>query len=160
MKWGVLDLGNFRALRPLTILLVALCVHWVAEEMTVSVLVDVTTGALCGGTEKSCPEAIYLTGIQQTVSGKYKRCDFGSSQIELLLFLTWVLDFEKVVGIFKMVMLPLLGQLADEYGRKPLLLITMSTSVIPFGLSFFNDILELDIGSKCLREFGLLILLL
>lgn len=42
----------------------------------------------------------------------------------------------QLVGMFKMVVLPLLGQLADEYGRKPMLLLTLSTLIFPFGNTY------------------------
>lgn len=35
-----------------------------------------------------------------------------------------------------MVVLPVLGQLADEYGRKKLLMFTVSTTIFPFGMFF------------------------
>ncbi|KAL3520875.1 hypothetical protein ACH5RR_019024 [Cinchona calisaya] len=99
---------NKREVKLLVHLMLPLCVHFVAEEMTKSVLVDVTTGALCPG-QSTCQEAIYLNGLQQTT-----------------------------VGILKMVVLPVLGQLSDDYGRKPLLLFTFSTDIVPFILLAIN----------------------
>ncbi|KAK6933534.1 hypothetical protein RJ641_036428 [Dillenia turbinata] len=43
-------------------------------------------------------------------------------------------------------MLPLLGQLADDYGHKPLLLITVSATMFPFGMipesNLFNTLVS------------------
>ncbi|XP_010681370.2 uncharacterized protein LOC104896328 [Beta vulgaris subsp. vulgaris] len=118
---------GMKELRPLMSLLFPLCVHWIAEEMTVSVLVDVTTRALCPA-QTTCSEAIYLNGVQQTV-----------------------------VGIFKMVVLPLLGQLADEYGRKPLLIITLSTTILPFTLLAIEQSREFVYAYYFLRTISYII---
>ncbi|KAF8008978.1 hypothetical protein BT93_J0075 [Corymbia citriodora subsp. variegata] len=101
--------GGLRGLRPLVHLLIPLCIHWIAEEMTVSVLVDVLIDALCTG-DTTCSEVIYFNGLQQTI-----------------------------VGVFKMFSIPILGQLADEYGRKPVLLVIISTSVFPFAMLAWNQ---------------------
>lgn len=47
-----------------------------------------------------------------------------------------------------MVVLPLLGQLSDERGRKPLLLVTMSTTIFSFGTSPTNCFFSFYSSSK------------
>ncbi|XP_027364409.1 hippocampus abundant transcript-like protein 1 [Abrus precatorius] len=123
MSWW----SGLRELKPLLHLLLPLSIHWVAEEMTVSVLVDVTTSALCPG-ESTCSKAIYINGLQQTIA-----------------------------GIFKMVVLPLLGQLSDEHGRKPLLLITMSTTIISFALLAWHQSEEFVYAYYVLRTISYII---
>ncbi|KAG2669444.1 hypothetical protein I3760_14G034800 [Carya illinoinensis] len=121
MAWKKTGVGE---IRPMLHLLMPLCIHWVAEEMTVSVLVDVVTRALCPD-ESTCTQAIYINGLQQTI-----------------------------VGIFKMVILPLLGQLADEHGRKPVLLLTISTSIFPFALLAWNQSKEFVYAYYVLRTIS------
>jgi len=57
-------------LYPVRHLMVALFIHWVAEQMSVSVLVNITMEALCPRSN-SCSEVIYLTVAQETVCLNY-----------------------------------------------------------------------------------------
>ncbi|XP_039823649.1 hippocampus abundant transcript-like protein 1 isoform X2 [Panicum virgatum] len=116
------------AVRPLLHLLVGLVLYEVAEEMVVPALVDKVTDALCPDHGRKCPEAIYLTGIQASVG-----------------------------AIFKIIGFPLMGQLADEYGRKPILLLTASASIIPFAVLAWNDSRTVVYVYLILRTFSFLI---
>ncbi|KAJ8557606.1 hypothetical protein K7X08_003231 [Anisodus acutangulus] len=59
--------GNVCISTPALHLLVPLCIYWSAEEMSVSVIADITTNALCPA-KSTCSQAIYLNGLQQMVS--------------------------------------------------------------------------------------------
>ncbi|PSS19840.1 Hippocampus abundant transcript 1 protein [Actinidia chinensis var. chinensis] len=69
--------------------------------MVIPAITDVTMSALCPG-EDECSLAIYLTGIQQAI-----------------------------IGLGTLVMMPLIGNLSDTYGRKAMLTIPMSLTIIP-----------------------------
>ncbi|KAK3118404.1 hypothetical protein QOZ80_9BG0698560 [Eleusine coracana subsp. coracana] len=115
-------------MRPVLHLLVGLVLYGVAEEMIVPAFVDKVTSALCPADGRSCPEAIYLTGLESSVG-----------------------------GIFKIIGFPLMGQLADEYGRKPVVLLTASTSIIPFAVLAWNNSRTGVYAYLILRAFSFLL---
>ncbi|KAK1419721.1 hypothetical protein QVD17_29004 [Tagetes erecta] len=72
-----------------------------ANYMVVPAILDVTMAALCPG-EDECSLAIYLTGLHQAITG------MGS-----------------------LVMMPLIGNLSDNYGRKIMLTLPMLLTTLP-----------------------------
>uniref|UniRef100_A0A5B6YGE7 Putative hippocampus abundant transcript-like protein 1 n=1 Tax=Davidia involucrata TaxID=16924 RepID=A0A5B6YGE7_DAVIN len=72
-----------------------------AAIMVIPAITDVTMSAVCPGKDE-CSLAIYLSGFQQAI-----------------------------VGLGTVVMMPLIGNLSDVYGRKALLTLPLTISIIP-----------------------------
>ncbi|KAL6511904.1 hypothetical protein OROGR_021501 [Orobanche gracilis] len=72
-----------------------------ANFMVVPAITDITLAALCPGKDK-CALAIYLSGAQQAM-----------------------------IGLGSLVVMPLVGNLSDTYGRKVMLTVPMTLSVFP-----------------------------
>lgn len=89
-------------------LLFAIFLHCVATFMVVPPLTDITMAALCPGVDE-CDQAIYLTGLEHMISG---------------------------IGI--MLAAPIIGVLSDQYGRKALLMIPMTVTIVPIGVLAYS----------------------
>ncbi|KAL5706381.1 hypothetical protein ACHQM5_024558 [Ranunculus cassubicifolius] len=85
-------------------LFVTVFLHSFAVFMVIPAITDVTMTALCPGKDE-CSVAIYLTGFQQAITG------LGS-----------------------LVMMPVIGNLSDTYGRKALLTLPMALTVVPLAI--------------------------
>ncbi|GLT42970.1 hypothetical protein SLA2020_169470 [Shorea laevis] len=79
-----------------------------ANFMVVPAITDVTMAAVCPGKDE-CSLAIYLTGFQQAI-----------------------------MGVGTMVMMPLIGNLSDQYGRKTLLTLPMALSIFPLAILAYS----------------------
>ncbi|XP_019165202.1 PREDICTED: hippocampus abundant transcript 1 protein-like [Ipomoea nil] len=89
-------------------LLVTVFLSEFASFTATPVLPDITMEAICPAQDQ-CARAIFLSGFQQAVTG---------------------------VGL--VVMMPLIGNLSDVYGRKALLTLPMILSIIPFAILAFG----------------------
>ncbi|CAJ1977644.1 unnamed protein product [Sphenostylis stenocarpa] len=81
--------------------------------IALTAITDVTMDALCPGQDQ-CSLAIYLTGIQQA------KKKLSKSGIVL-----------QVAGVGSVLVTPLIGNLSDKYGRKTLITLPLTLTVIP-----------------------------
>ncbi|XP_039059684.1 tetracycline resistance protein, class D-like [Hibiscus syriacus] len=97
-----------KSLRGLGHLFVTVFLTGFATLIVSPVITDVTMAALCPGSDE-CSLAIYLSGFQQAVT-----------------------------GVGTTLMLPIIGNLSDQYGRKALLTLPMVLSIIPSAILACN----------------------
>ncbi|KAH9759280.1 Major facilitator superfamily protein [Citrus sinensis] len=76
--------------------------------MVAPAITDVTMSAVCPGRDE-CSLAIYLSGFQQAI-----------------------------IGLGTLVMMPLVGNLSDKYGRKALLTVPITLSIIPLAILAYS----------------------
>nr|TKS03210.1 hypothetical protein D5086_0000152070 [Populus alba] len=76
--------------------------------MVIPAITDVTMSALCPGRDE-CSLAIYLTGFQQAI-----------------------------IGLGTLVMMPLIGNMSDKYGRKALLTVPLTLVIVPSAILAYS----------------------
>ncbi|XP_031131372.1 hippocampus abundant transcript 1 protein-like [Ipomoea triloba] len=94
--------------RGLCHLLMTVFLSSLSGFMVVPAITDITMAAVCPGKDE-CSLAIYLTGIQHAV-----------------------------IGMGSLVMMPMVGNLSDAYGRKTMLTIPMTLSIFPLAILAYS----------------------
>ncbi|KAI9200266.1 hypothetical protein LWI28_005098 [Acer negundo] len=89
-------------------LFMTIFLHHFSSVMVLPAITDVTMSAICPG-EDECSLAIYLTGFQQAI-----------------------------IGLGTLVTMPLMGNLSDKYGRKALLTVPVTLTVIPLAILAYS----------------------
>ncbi|XVE93910.1 hypothetical protein REPUB_Repub01dG0235100 [Reevesia pubescens] len=97
-----------KKLTGLSHLFVTVFLSYFTGYIVVPTITDVTMFALCPGTDQ-CSLAIYLSGFQQAV-----------------------------IGVGTVLMMPLIGNLSDQYGRKALLTLPLTLSIFPLAVLACN----------------------
>ncbi|XVE94486.1 hypothetical protein REPUB_Repub02eG0013200 [Reevesia pubescens] len=95
-------------LSGLSHLFMTIFLHNFATFMVIPAITDVTMGALCPGKDE-CSLAIYISGFQQAI-----------------------------IGLGSLVMMPLVGNLSDKYGRKALLTVPITLTIIPLAILAYS----------------------
>ncbi|KAL4309296.1 hypothetical protein GQ457_01G008950 [Hibiscus cannabinus] len=89
-------------------LFMTIFLHSFAAFMVVPAITDVTMAALCPGQDE-CSIAIYTSGLQQAI-----------------------------IGLGSLVMMPLMGNLSDKYGRKALLTVPVTLAIFPLAILAYS----------------------
>ncbi|KAJ6306274.1 hypothetical protein OIU78_021565 [Salix suchowensis] len=97
-----------KTLSGLSHLFMTIFLHNFSTFMVIPAITDVTMSALCPGRDE-CSLAIYLTGFQQAI-----------------------------IGLGTLVMMPLIGNMSDKYGRKALLTVPLSLAIIPLAILAYS----------------------
>ncbi|KAH9694564.1 Major facilitator superfamily protein [Citrus sinensis] len=97
-------MGMEKEIKTLSHLFVTVFLWGFATMMVVPAITDVTMMALCPGLDE-CSLAIYLSGFQQAI-----------------------------IGLGTLVMMPVIGNLSDQYGRKAMLTLPLTLSIIPLAI--------------------------
>ncbi|KAL3688684.1 hypothetical protein R1sor_014993 [Riccia sorocarpa] len=125
-----------RAVLPLAPLLLALLIYTAGYVAVYPSIVDIMLNAICPG-QVECSEVLFLSGLQITVS-----------------------------GIGAVLLAPIIGGLADLYGRKPVFLFVLGSSAVPSLILAYSREPEfvyvwwgLNLLSLILKEAGLFTLI-